>query len=333
MIPVSQSRPLVSILIPAFNCEEWIEFAISSALGQIWANKEIIVVDDGSSDGTLDVIRRFDGRIHWETGSNKGGGAARNRLLELSKGEWLQYLDADDYLLPDKISRQLEFARRHSDADIICNQTLCERLIDGKFVCTETRFPSRRDPWVLLALWELPQTGGPIWKRAALELVKGWRADQPCCQEHELYGRLLEAGCSFAFGEDCLAVYRVWDLGGRLVQRMILEVPRQRLIILDRMETFLSNKGEFTKERRQAVNDARHELARGLWQHDRDLAISILHRIRESDRFFIPGNRPASPLSYRLAYRALGFRGAEWLANLRREFASGFSRQAIQGRS
>src|SRR5262245_58403046 len=104
---------LVSILIPCYNAERWISEAIESALAQTWAAKEVIVVDDGSTDRSLDIIRKFDGRIRWETGPNRGGGRARNRLLELASGEWLQYLDADDYLLPEKIAAQMQFVTAH----------------------------------------------------------------------------------------------------------------------------------------------------------------------------------------------------------------------------
>ena len=95
-------QPLVSILIPCYNAERWVGQAIESALAQTWPNKEVIVVDDGSTDGSLEVIKSFGDRIKWETGPNRGGNVARNRLLELSHGEWIQYLDADDYLLPAK---------------------------------------------------------------------------------------------------------------------------------------------------------------------------------------------------------------------------------------
>ena len=67
-------------------------------------------MDDGSSDSSLGVIKSFADRIRWETSPNGGGGnAARNRLLQLAQGEWLQYLDADDFLLPPKIGEQLAF--------------------------------------------------------------------------------------------------------------------------------------------------------------------------------------------------------------------------------
>jgi glycosyltransferase involved in cell wall biosynthesis len=111
----------ISILIPCFNADKWIAQSIESALAQTWPNKEVVVLDDGSTDGSLDIIRRFDGRIRWETGPNRGGGAARDRLLTLAHGEWLQYLDADDLILPEKITRQVEFLERHTDCDVVCS--------------------------------------------------------------------------------------------------------------------------------------------------------------------------------------------------------------------
>ena len=96
----------VSVLIPCYNAEQWIAEAIESALKQEYKNKEVVVLDDGSTDSSLDIIRTYEKYIRWESQSNQGGTAARNRLLELSTGEWIQYLDADDYLLPEKISSQ-----------------------------------------------------------------------------------------------------------------------------------------------------------------------------------------------------------------------------------
>jgi len=105
-------KPLVSILIPAYNAESWISDAIKSALRQIWPHKEIIVVDDGSADGTLAVASTFtrDG-VTVTSQKNSGASAARNHAYSLCKGDYIQWLDADDVLAPDKISRQVAFAR------------------------------------------------------------------------------------------------------------------------------------------------------------------------------------------------------------------------------
>lgn len=79
---------LVSILIPCHNAERWIAQAIESALSQTWIEKEVIVVDDGSADRSLEVIRSFGDRIRTEAGIHRGGNGTRNRLLELARGQW-----------------------------------------------------------------------------------------------------------------------------------------------------------------------------------------------------------------------------------------------------
>jgi glycosyltransferase involved in cell wall biosynthesis len=101
--------PLVSILIPAFNAERWLADTIKAALGQTWPRTEIIVVDDGSSDGTLAVARQFSSStVRVLTQANSGAAAARNRAFECCQGDYIQWLDADDFLGPDKIARQVK---------------------------------------------------------------------------------------------------------------------------------------------------------------------------------------------------------------------------------
>ena len=101
--------PLVSILIPAYNAEKWISDTIRSAVAQTWQPKEIIVVDDGSTDQTLEVARRFESEsVHVFNQKNRGAAAARNKAWSLSHGDYIQWLDADDLLASDKIARQME---------------------------------------------------------------------------------------------------------------------------------------------------------------------------------------------------------------------------------
>jgi len=108
-------KPLVSILIPAYNCEEWVGDAIKSALAQTWQRKEIIVVDDGSKDSTAEVARQFAAKeVAVVSVENRGAAGARNYAQQLSQGNYIQWLDADDLLAPDKIELQLG-ALRESD--------------------------------------------------------------------------------------------------------------------------------------------------------------------------------------------------------------------------
>ena len=104
---------LVSIIIPAYNAECWISNTILSALSQTWPKKEIIIVDDGSTDNTLTAARRFESEILKVVAQqNKGASAARNKGLRFAQGNYIQWLDADDILAPDKISHQLKRINR-----------------------------------------------------------------------------------------------------------------------------------------------------------------------------------------------------------------------------
>src|SRR5262245_12357649 len=106
-------NPLVSILIPAYNAQEWIADTLESAVGQTWPNKEIIVVDDGSRDQTLAVAQRCADRgVTIVAQPNQGAAAARNTAMAHSRGDYIQWLDADDLLSPDKIAAQIAAAAR-----------------------------------------------------------------------------------------------------------------------------------------------------------------------------------------------------------------------------
>jgi glycosyltransferase involved in cell wall biosynthesis len=101
-------KPLVSILIPAYNAEKWIVDTLRSAVAQTWEPKEIIVVDDGSKDRTLEVARQFESaEVRVVTQANQGAAAARNTAFRLSRGDYIQWLDADDLLSPDKVAKQM----------------------------------------------------------------------------------------------------------------------------------------------------------------------------------------------------------------------------------
>jgi glycosyltransferase involved in cell wall biosynthesis len=101
-------QPLVSILIPAFNAEQWVADAIRSAVRQTWPRKEIIIVDDGSKDQTLWIAQQFASKeVSIVSQPNQGAAAARNKAFSLCRGDHIQWLDADDLLAPDKIERQM----------------------------------------------------------------------------------------------------------------------------------------------------------------------------------------------------------------------------------
>lgn len=102
------SEPLVSILLPCFNAERWLEAALDSALAQTWNNKEIIVVDDGSTDRSIAILKTYEQRrVVVVEQANSGASVARNYALRLAQGDFIQFLDADDLLDSTKIETQI----------------------------------------------------------------------------------------------------------------------------------------------------------------------------------------------------------------------------------
>ena len=109
---------LVSVIIPLYNTEKYIEACLASVLGQTHRNLDVIVVDDGSTDSGAAIAEGIaDERVRVDRGSNRGVAAARNRGLDLAKGEVVAFLDADDLWYPDKLSEQISILQ--SDRDVV----------------------------------------------------------------------------------------------------------------------------------------------------------------------------------------------------------------------
>ena len=103
--------PAVSVIIPAYNAEAFLARAIRSVEAQNFRDFEIVVIDDGSTDGTADVARGFSS-VRYVLGSHGGEAAARNRGLEEARSELVAFVDADDEWLPEKLARQTAFMQK-----------------------------------------------------------------------------------------------------------------------------------------------------------------------------------------------------------------------------
>jgi hypothetical protein len=303
--------PLVTIAIPCFNAERWIEAAVRSALAQTWTENEVIVVDDGSSDGSLAVLEKFGSSIRLIQGPHRGGNAARNAALAEARGEWVQFLDADDYLEPEKIARQFSESDDGARADVIYSPVWIED--SGTRVASPIH--PKNDIYGQWLAWEIPQTGGALWRRSALNLAGAWKEDQPCCQEHELYLRALQAGLRFQFAPTPGAAYRIWseDTVCRRDPRLVIHVKTG---LIDHCQAWLTQHALWTETHRRIAGQACFEMARSLAKYD--LAEAEAYHRERAARHLLYLHGPAAPTSYRLAYHTLGFARAERLAAARR---------------
>lgn len=114
-------RPTVSVVIPTYNRAQYIGACLKSVLDQSFSDFEILVIDDGSTDNTREVVARFkDPRISYEWQANSGRPSVpRNRGIELSRGDYIAFLDSDDLWLPSKLEKQMAVAKRHPEAALI----------------------------------------------------------------------------------------------------------------------------------------------------------------------------------------------------------------------
>lgn len=116
------SPPLVSVIIPVHNAEKYLPAAIESALAQTWPHVEVIVVDDGSTDSSLSVAKRYESdRVTLMHQENSGASAARNKGLEMAGGAYIQFLDADDLLSEDKIECQVALLTANPGKLAVCS--------------------------------------------------------------------------------------------------------------------------------------------------------------------------------------------------------------------
>jgi len=165
------NHPLVSVIIPAYNAEEFIFECIQSVINQTYRNLEIIIVNDGSSDGTLEVINSFrDPRIILVSQKNNGCSASKNQGLRFAKGNFIQYLDADDYLSSDKIEKQVDKICSNENHTAVCKTVIISDIdkINGLEIDTDLIQKGGEGKYFLLSLWGLNGKFGMVQPNAYL---------------------------------------------------------------------------------------------------------------------------------------------------------------------
>lgn len=206
-------KPLVSILVAAYNAEPWIAETLASALNQTWQNIEVIVVDDGSTDHTLEIAQQFASAhlkvIHQE---NQGQSAAENRAVQEAQGDFIQYLDADDLLAPDKIEHQIRLLNE-SAPDLVAAggwARFCELPQEARFIPEPVWADMTPIDW-LICSWE----GGGMMHGAAWLIPRKiaaragfWNEDLSLINDFDYFSRILLASQGVKFCRDARSFYR-----------------------------------------------------------------------------------------------------------------------------
>jgi len=208
-------KPLVSILIPAYNAEDCIAETIRSALAQTWPRKEIIVVNDGSTDGTEQVAQRFASKnVKVVSTENRGLSGAVNHAYRLSQGDYIQELDSDDLLAPNKIELQLNALRAGDSKRTLLSSPwgyFYYRTRCTQFVPNSLWNDLSPVEWLLGKMGENLQMQNATWlvSRELAEAAGPWDENLHYDQDGEYFTRVLIAAEKTRFVEGARIFYRV----------------------------------------------------------------------------------------------------------------------------
>lgn len=196
----------ISIIIPAYNAAIFLEEAVHSALQQDYANKEIIIVENNSTDDTALVARKMVAKypdvVQLIEEKKQGCSAARNAGIRAATGDWLQFLDADDLLEAKKLSQQMQLLKADTDWIIAAYR---HQYTDGSI---ENCFPNI-DPWKgLVHDFAIGNTCANLYKKKSLAAVGNWDETLTDNTDHNLHFRLLKATANYVLDEQIRMTYR-----------------------------------------------------------------------------------------------------------------------------
>lgn len=199
--------PTVSIVIPAYNHADFLAQAINSVLAQDYPATELIVLDDGSTDSTRDVLVNYTGRFHWETQQNMGQAATLNKGWKMAKGDILGYLGADDLLRPGCVRAAVEVLEACPDVVL----TYCDfELIDPHSQFIRTVCAEEFDYRKMVVDFVCAPGPGVFFRRAAFECAGGWDPSLRQMPDYEYWLRLGLVG-GFKRIPRTLAAFRVHE--------------------------------------------------------------------------------------------------------------------------
>jgi glycosyltransferase involved in cell wall biosynthesis len=236
--------PLISVQMPYYNCANTLPMALASLIAQTYGNWECIIVDDGSTDNSLEVVNKIqDARIRYVRQCHSGGGIARQVALEASRGEFIAILDADDWWYPWKLERQVEFMNAEQRIAIL---SAGMAIVDTTGHLAGVRGRGERGQLVprrMARLTAPPIAFGPCIARRDIALKAGFDAAFTVAQDADFLLRILAAGNAYCVLPEVMYVYTEYQTANlnktldqdALVRRMFWQ-QRGRFPIASRLQ-------------------------------------------------------------------------------------------------
>jgi len=207
-----EGSPIVSVIIPVYNCERYLAEAIESVLSQTYRSVEVIVVDDGSTDASASVAQQFIPPVRYYYQPNSGPSAARNRGVDLSKGDFLAFLDSDDVWTPDKLKIQMATFEDNPKIEAVfghVQQFISPELDDN--VKKRIRCPSDTMPGFC--------ANAMLIRRSSFIRVGPFDPQWKVGQFEDWYSKAIEKGLKFVMLPDLLVKRRLHQTNMSILER------------------------------------------------------------------------------------------------------------------
>lgn len=299
-------RGKVDVIIPAYEAEAFIRRAMDSVRLQGETVNQVFIVDNASADGTSEVVQRYideHGLAHWKLmhESRKGAPAARNHPLDEVTAEWIQFLDADDELLNEKLERQVRLADLHG-SDVVVGAS---SHVNAEGVSMDKE-PEREVRLALIA-GRCGITSSNLFRSRSVREVHGWDETLSSSQEYDLMFRLWQKGAKFTVSSEPMT--RIHERpSGRITTSNLPQKWRNHCAVQRRMLEAFVKTGHAALE----LNDwlqAHFSCIRILYQYDSEKALRFW-RIADFAGF-VPEVNSTNSGAYVRLFRWLGFEGAE----------------------
>ena len=304
----------IAVVIPCFNVEEHVEDAVRSVWSQEGVELDVVAVDDGSTDTTLQLLQQLAAErprhLRVLSQPNRGANAARNAGLAATTGEYVQFLDADDRLLPGKLERQAALCAR-SGRPVMVVGAYRRCWDDGR---TQEVLPSGDDAWSAWVRLQLGTTSANLWQREALEAAGGWKEDQASSQDYELAHRLFINGGTIARDAAIGTIVNRRTRGSISAGDRVGNMERYvhlRARVIAHLEAM--DPGHHARDI-ALLQQQMFMLIRVIHRHDRDRAMRLLGT--HFPKGYRPERSPGLSRGYCMVHRLFGFERAERIARL-----------------
>ena len=263
------SEQMISVIIPCYNASSTLRAAVESALSQSYPKKEVIIIDDGSTDSSSDIIKSYGAAVVAEFWPNQGASKARNHGTRLARGDYIQYLDADDVLEPDTLAKRVAVLETRGADIAYTDWRLFTVSRDGSICQGEVvvvpldRFGQDAEAaCASSAFWAPP--AAILYRRWVVDRIGQWNPRLPVIQDARFIFDAARVGAQFTRVEGVGALYRISD--DSLSHRSRERFMRDCFVNATEIEAIWREGGELTPARRRALIQIWSYIATGTFQ-------------------------------------------------------------------